>query len=217
MRNVRCPRCKSEHRLPNDATGYTCSGCGTEWVFAKCAQCHSTFHAPARTASWTCKRCGFRNVSAPAAEPEPEPEPEREKGPNVLDRARARWNATSSRTKIIAIGAPLAVILIFVVALMATGGSGPSTAAQLAAAKQSYCIHLRELTQEQRGPAVNRAAKKIKQDAAAFRQAGDATTARELVAVTHAAKRVVAALENNKNPAAAAAAMQKAIGKAPTC
>src|SRR2546429_2119218 len=119
MKNVRCPRCKTEHRLPNDATGYTCSECGTEWVFAKCAQCHSTFHAPARTASWTCKRCGFRNVSAAGPEPEPAAAP-REAGPSLLDRGRARWSGLSQRGKLIAIAAPL-IGIVGVVAVLLSG------------------------------------------------------------------------------------------------
>src|SRR4051794_40928744 len=103
MKNVRCPRCKAEHRLPNDADGYTCSSCGTEWVFAKCAQCHSTFHAPARTASWTCKRCGFRNEVAPLPEPEAEPGAA-EAGPGFLDSVRARWNGLSQRGRVLVLG-----------------------------------------------------------------------------------------------------------------
>jgi phage terminase Nu1 subunit (DNA packaging protein) len=124
----------------------------------------------------------------------------------------------SSRAKTGAIVVPLGIAaLVIVIVLVFGGGGGVSTATQLAAAKQSYCTHLRELTQEQRGPAVNRAAKKIKRDAAAFRAAGDPATARQLKAVVRAAKRVVAALAANKDPSAAAAAMQKAVKKAPSC
>src|SRR5436305_14175814 len=99
MKNVLCPRCKTEHRLPNDATGYTCSGCGTEWVFAKCAQCHSTFHAPARTAAWTCKRCGFRNEGTAVAPPEPPSR--RARGGGLLGSVRSRWNALSPRGRLL--------------------------------------------------------------------------------------------------------------------
>ena len=38
MKSVRCPRCKTEYRLPNDATGYTCAECGTEWVYVTTAE-----------------------------------------------------------------------------------------------------------------------------------------------------------------------------------
>jgi len=215
MRNVRCPRCKTEHRLPNDATGYTCDGCGTDWVFAKCAQCHSTFHAPAHTAAWTCKRCGFRNVRTP--EPEPEPEPEQEKGPGLLERARSRWSDMSPRAKLIAVAAPIAVILIVVIAVLASGGGGPSQAAQLAAAKQFYCTDMRALTQQQRGPAVTRGAKLIKKDAAAFRKAGDAATAKELRAVVKAAKRLAVAIEANANINQASQALLRSIRQGPSC
>src|SRR5438067_8856845 len=111
MKSVRCPRCKTEHRLPSDATGYTCSECGTEWVFAKCAQCHSTFHAPARTASWTCKRCGFRNVSEVGPQPEATP---REAAPSLVSSARERWNGLSQRGKLIAVVAPLVIVVVVV-------------------------------------------------------------------------------------------------------
>jgi DNA-directed RNA polymerase subunit RPC12/RpoP len=216
MRNVLCPRCKTEHRLPNDATGYTCDGCGTEWVFAKCAQCHSTFHAPARTAAWTCKRCGFRNVRTP--EPEPEPEPEREKGPGLLQRAHSRWSALSQRGKLIAVAAPIALILIVVIAVLASGGGGPSQAAQLAAAKASYCLHSHALAQElDRGPAVNRAATQIKKDAALFRQAGDPATARQLKAIAREARKLAAADLSNKNVDATSHALLKKITQGPNC
>jgi hypothetical protein len=123
----------------------------------------------------------------------------------------------SPRAKLIAVAAPIAVIVIVVAVIFASGGGGPSQAAKLAAAKQFYCTDLRALTQQQRGPAVARASRLIRKDARSFRQAGDPETAQELIAVAHAAKRVVAALADNKDPSAAAAAMQKSIAKAPAC
>ena len=217
MRNVRCPRCKSEHRLAADAPGYVCSGCGTEWVFARCEQCHSSFHAPAGTASWTCKRCGFRNVSAAGPEPEPAAAP-REAGPSLLDRGRARWRGLSQRGKLIAIAAPLIVIVVVVAGvLLSGGGSGPS-GASLAVIKGTYCLHSRGLFQESdRAPAVSRAADQIHKDAAAFRRAGDAATARELKAVVRLARKLASAIRSNTGISAALHTLLKAAAKGPSC
>src|SRR5947208_3734862 len=190
MKNVLCPRCKTEHRLANDASGYTCSGCGTGWVFAKCAQCHSTFHAPAHTASWTCKRCGFRNVSEATPPPETVAE-EPDARPSLLDQARTRWNALTGRAKLIAIVVPIGIIGI--VAGLALSGGGSGGPSGTAAALQSYCQHEHNLAQEfTRAPAVRRFAKQIKQDAAAFKAAGDTQTAKELKTIVQEARALAA-------------------------
>lgn len=220
MKNVRCPRCKTEHRLPNDATGYTCSGCGTEWVFAKCAQCHSTFHAPARTASWTCKRCGFRNVSAAQPEPElegPGPNP-KGGGPSFLDGARARWNGLSQRGKLVAVAAPLLVIIVIVIVVVAGGGGGTPAADTLAAAKQSYCLHSHALAQElDRKDAVAREAHSIHLAARTFHKNGDPATAKQLQDVVKAAKKLERAIKANKGQDTAGQALLKAISDGPSC
>src|SRR5207247_4850655 len=106
MRNVRCPRCKMEHRLGADATGYTCSGCGTEWVFARCGQCHSTFHAPAGTATWTCRRCGFHNVTTTAEPVTPQPSA----GRGGLGPAVSWWRRLSSRGRLAVVVVPLLTV-----------------------------------------------------------------------------------------------------------
>jgi DNA-directed RNA polymerase subunit RPC12/RpoP len=195
VKNVRCPRCKTEHRLPNDASGYTCSGCGADWVFAKCAQCHSTFHAPARTASWTCKRCGFRNVSTSA--PEPELAPPRPPGRGLGASIGDRWNGLSPRGKLIAVAVPaLVVVIVLVVALVGGGGGGGvGGGTSLAEAKASFCLHTRELTDlTERSPAVLRAAQDIKKDSVLFREAGDVASAKKLKDIVKAARKLAAAI-----------------------
>ena len=217
MKNVLCPRCKTEHRLPSDAAGYTCSSCGTEWVFAKCAQCHSTFHAPARTASWTCKRCGFRNVSATA--PEPEPAEAAAPRPSLLARARTGWSGLSQRGKLLAVGVPVLILVVVIALLLSGGGSGgPSSVSQLAAAKTSYCLHSRELTEEiERHDAVLRHAVEIRKDAGAFRRAGDPATATQVRKVFKAAKKLAAAEQANKGIDKATKSVEKAQLAGPQC
>jgi len=214
MRNVRCPRCKSEHRLAADAPGYVCSGCGTEWVFARCEQCHSSFHAPAGTASWTCKRCGFRNVgAAPRA-----PVPAARRPTPFLRSAAASWSRLGSRSRFAIVAIPLVVAAVVAGVLLSGGGGGASSGARLTAAKQSYCLHSRALFQESdRAPAVSRAADQIQKDAAAFRRAGDAATARELKAVVRLARKLASAIRSNAGISAALHTLLKAAAKGPSC
>ena len=214
MKNVRCPRCKTEHRLPNDAAGYTCSECGTEWVFARCQQCHSTFHAPAHTASWTCKRCGFRNVNEP--EPEPEPEPVREAGPSLVDRARTRWNGLSSRARLGAVLVPIAVIVVVLIVVLAGGGGGPAQLSP-AAAKAAYCADLAGLQQLDRAPAVGRFIAAMKRDQKALQAAGDAASADQVKKIVTAAKKLKKAIESNKNIDQASTALNNTVAKGPSC
>ena len=214
MKNVRCPRCKTEHRLPNDAPGYTCSGCGTEWVFARCAQCHSTFHAPAHTASWTCKRCGFRNETA--AEPEPEPEPEREAGPSLVDRARTWWGELSSRAKLGAIVAPIAIIVVILMVVLLGGGGSPAPVSP-EAAKQTYCADLLKLQQLDRAPAVGRFIAAMKRDVKSFKAAGDAESTTQVKKIVVAAKKLKLAIQANKDIDQASSALNDEVAKGPSC
>ena len=213
MRNVRCPRCKSEHRLAADAPGYVCSGCGTEWVFARCEQCHSSFHAPAGTASWTCKRCGFRNVgAAPRA-----PVPTASRSTPFVRSAGAAWGRLGSRSRFAIVAVPLVIAAVVAGVLLSGGGSGPS-GASLAVIKGTYCLHSRALFQESdRAPAVSRAADQIQKDAAAFRRAGDAATARRLKAVVRLARKLASAIRSNTGISAALHTLLKAAAKGPSC
>jgi hypothetical protein len=111
---------------------------------------------------------------------------------------------------------PLVVAAVVAGVLLSEGGG--SSGARLAAARQTYCLHSRALAQElDRAPAVARASKQIRADAAAFRAAGDAAAARELRAIVRAGLRLSAAIDANKGIEAASKALEKATLAGPSC
>ena len=112
---------------------------------------------------------------------------------------------------------PLVIAAVVASVLLSGGGSGPS-GASLAVIKGTYCLHSRALFQESdRAPAVSRAADQIQKDAAAFRRAGDAATARRLKAVVRLARKLASAIRSNTGISAALHTLLKAAAKGPSC
>src|SRR6266702_2167039 len=123
MNLVRCPRCKTEHRLAPEAQAYTCAGCRTDWLFVQCAQCHSRFHSAVGIESWTCKRCGHTN-SVPL---------------DAIAAAR-RGSRLPRRSRLAVVAVPIVIAAAAAGILVAgSGGNGPTGPSKLTAARQSYC------------------------------------------------------------------------------
>src|SRR5437660_4248724 len=175
MNLVRCPRCKTEHRLAPDAPGYTCAGCRTDWLFVQCAQCHSTFHSAVGIESWTCKRCGHTNTVPPDAIAAAR------RGRRIPHREPTGWSRLTRRARLGVVAVPIVIAAAGAGVLAAnSGGNGPTGPSKLAAARQSYCADQAELQIGFRVPALGRFLVKLRRDIGLFRAAGDTVTVHDL-------------------------------------
>jgi ribosomal protein L37AE/L43A len=208
---VRCPRCKTEHRLAPGASGYTCAGCGTAWLFVQCAQCHGTFHAAAGLEAWTCSRCGHRNVAPPEVAAAPRVGPRRQ--------APTGWQRLTPKGKLALVLVPIVIAGIVIGFLLAGGGGGggPAGNAKLAAAHRSYCHDLTVLQIGFRPDALGRFLNKMKRDISLYRAAGDKVSVDDLKEIQSAAQDLLTALQNNRGTGSATTRLEQAISKGPTC
>jgi transcription elongation factor Elf1 len=222
---VTCPRCHTRQALA-DESGYTCTGCGTSWMFAACDNCGSRFHMRPGTTAWTCPECGHEHGSATMVDLAPEPEPERIPA-TVIARHAAAPNARTKRrptrrrlTALAALG--IAAVLVTAFALSSFGAekdaaaSPPpsSGASPSVTSTQALCLHLRDL-QTPRVDALTRLAATLGDDAATIEAEGNAKLATAVRRTATAVLAYVDALAAKGDLTEAGAKLAEAVGHLP--
>ena len=215
MNMVRCPRCRTEHRLEPDVLGYTCAGCGTDWLFVQCAQCHSRFHSATGIETWTCKRCGFSNTVPPEAIAAGLART----GRRTPHRQPTGWSRLSPRGRLAVVVVPVVIAAVVVAVVLANsgGGGGPGGNSKLAAARLSYCNDQKELQNGYRIPALGRFLAGLRQDIALYRAAGDSVSVGDLQRIQSVTRNLRDALRTNRGVSLANNHMNQVLAKGPTC
>ena len=128
---VRCPKCRTEQTIADDASGFVCASCSSVWRWAICSSCAEVSLTFARQQSWRCGGCGTSTRSwwrTPTAQRENQLVRERRReDATAARRARAQEVARRRRWKVIATGVTL-ILLAGVAAAVVTRRSSDAAA-----------------------------------------------------------------------------------------
>jgi transcription elongation factor Elf1 len=227
MSEVTCPRCHTRQQLA-DPVGYTCTGCGTAWMFVTCDSCGQRFHMRPGTTAWTCPACGHEQGSAAMVDLE---EGSGQRPPAVRPRhaAPAKVKRPPTRRKlalIAAIGVAAVLLVSFAISSLGApqGSAAPTTTTTTttttpppptsAPPVEALCLHLRDL-QTPREDAFTRLAATLEDDAAAIEEAGKQNLADAVERLRVAVLAYRDALAAQGDTSAAAAQVAAAVSQLP--